>query len=86
MAELNGGKKPFREWAKEVINEELKAKVKDTFASRIKDVASQGWTKNKRKEGFDLLKAELKTMIADMEEEDQKKAKKYFLTKLGIQR
>lgn len=78
LSELCGGKKPSRTWAKEEVNEELKAKVKELYAARIKEVANKGWTKAKRKEGFDAIKADMKLMTAEMEEIDQKRAKKYF--------
>ncbi len=78
LAALAGGKKAFREYAKQEENTELKKKVEESFRTRIADISRKGSGKNERKVAFDALKKELKAMVADMEEADQKKAKKYY--------
>jgi polyribonucleotide nucleotidyltransferase len=79
LAELFGGKKAARDYPKPASSEEVKKKVYDAFKERVYNVCKSGAPKTERKAGFNTIKEELKTMIAEWESEtDQKLAKKYY--------
>jgi polyribonucleotide nucleotidyltransferase len=79
LAELAGGKKAWRDYPKPPSNNEIKEKIFSAFQGKVYEVAKSGLGKNERKQGFGLIKDELKAMIEEWEsEEDQKLAKKYF--------
>jgi polyribonucleotide nucleotidyltransferase len=79
LAELFGGKKPWREYEKPASSEEIKGKVYTAFKDKVYKVASSGAGKTERKLAFNALKVELKTMIEGLENDvDKKLTKKYY--------
>jgi polyribonucleotide nucleotidyltransferase len=79
LAELAGGKKPFRNYTKPAQSEEIKKQVYDLFREKIYNVAKSGLGKGERKSAFSTLKDELKLMTEGWENEvDVKLAKRYY--------
>ncbi|MEO5675405.1 MAG: polyribonucleotide nucleotidyltransferase [Chitinophagales bacterium] len=79
LAELSGGKKLWRNYQKPASNDQIKDKIVSEFKEKIYKTAGSGTGKTERKSGFNAVKDELKLMISDWENEDEKKlAKKYF--------
>lgn len=79
LAELNGSKKPFREYEKAPHSQEIKDKIYAAFKDKVYQVAKSGAGKTDRKLGFNAIKEELKSYVADWENEaDVKLAKKYY--------
>jgi len=79
LAELNGGKKAWRDYPKPLSSDEIKSNIYSTFKDKIYKIAKSSSSKTERKKAFDQLKDELKTMTESWENEDEQKlAKKYY--------
>ncbi|MCS6917909.1 MAG: polyribonucleotide nucleotidyltransferase [Chitinophagales bacterium] len=79
LAELAGGKKPWRNYVKPHENPELNQLIRDRFHEKIYQIAKSALPKNERKTAFSALRDEVSELAKAFENEaDKKLAKKYL--------